>query len=111
MSKFENCSSDFFCACEKQGVPSTRFVLIVSVANQTVSLFGKTSLRSGGRQTAAFSGSLPRAGTGEFQFVKKFRCSICRFGADSFPLLFNRFYANMLLCERRLICPMICSVR
>jgi hypothetical protein len=64
MSKFENCSSDFFCACEKQGVPSTRFVLIVSVANQTVSLFGKTSLRSGGRQTAAFSGSLPRAGTG-----------------------------------------------
>jgi len=67
-------------ACEKYGILQTKFVLIVSVANQTVSLFEKSSLRSGGRQTAACSGSLPRAATKKFQFVKVFRCSTSRFG-------------------------------
>ncbi|MGD0206818.1 MAG: L,D-transpeptidase [Verrucomicrobiota bacterium] len=52
----------------------------MSVASQSVSLFENSYLRSGGRQTAAFSGSLPRAATGEFQFVKKIRCSTSRFG-------------------------------
>jgi len=70
----------FLLACKKCGVVPTRFILIVSVANQTVSLFEKFSLRSGGRQTAAFSGSLPRAATGEFQFAKKIHCSTSRFG-------------------------------
>ncbi|MGO9479818.1 MAG: L,D-transpeptidase family protein [Limisphaerales bacterium] len=67
-------------ACKTQGVVPTPFVLIVSVANQTVSFFEKSALHSGGRQTAAFSGSRPRAATGEFKFVKKFRCSTSRFG-------------------------------
>jgi hypothetical protein len=76
----------FFGSCKKYGIVPTRFVLVVSVANQTVSLFEKSSLRSGGRQTAALiqeiisSGSLPRAATGRFQFAKKFRCSTSRFG-------------------------------
>jgi hypothetical protein len=70
----------FFGSCKKCGIVPTRFILIVSVANQTVSFFENFSLRSGGRQTAAFSGSLPRAATAEFQYVKKFRCSTSRFG-------------------------------
>ncbi len=71
---------DFLQVCKRRGVIPTRFVLVVSVAGQTVSLFEKSSLRGGGRQTAAFSGSLPGAATGEFHFVKKFRCSTSRFG-------------------------------
>ncbi len=70
----------FLLACKTQGVVPTPFVLIVSVASQSVSLFENSYLRSGGRQTAAFSGSLPRAATGEFQFAKKIRCSTSRFG-------------------------------
>jgi hypothetical protein len=70
----------FLLACKTQRVVPTPFVLIVNVADQTVSLFEKSFSRSGGRQTAAFSGSLPRAATKEFRFVKKFRCSTSRFG-------------------------------
>jgi len=76
----------FLLACKRLDVVSTRFVLAVSVASQTVSLFENITRRSGGRQTAAllppneFSGSLPRAAAGEFHFIKKFRCSTSRFG-------------------------------
>jgi hypothetical protein len=70
----------FLLACKTQRVVPTPFVLIVNVADQTVSLFEKSFSRSGGRQTPAFSGSLPRAATKEFRFVKKFRCSTSRFG-------------------------------
>jgi hypothetical protein len=86
MLKSKNYLPDFFCASKKYGIVPTRFVLVVNVANQTVSLFEKSSLRSGGRQTAALvreiklSGSLPRAVTGRFRFAKKFRCSTSRFG-------------------------------
>ena len=71
---------DFLQVCKQRGIIPTRFVLIVNVADQTVSLFEKSFSRSGGRQTAAFSGSLPRAAKKEFGFVKKFRCSTSRFG-------------------------------
>jgi L,D-transpeptidase YbiS len=70
----------FLFACRRHDVIPTRFVLVVGVANQTVSLFEKPATRSGGRQTAAFSGSLPGAVTGPFQFVRKLRCSTSRFG-------------------------------
>jgi hypothetical protein len=58
-SPFEN----FLLACKKCGVVPTRFILIVSVANQTVSLFEKTfaPLRL---------------------CVKKFRCSTSHFGVS-----------------------------
>jgi hypothetical protein len=56
------------CACEKYGILQTKFVLVVSVANQTVSLFKKTfaPLR------------LPLAR--QRSCVKNFRCSTSRFG-------------------------------
>jgi hypothetical protein len=57
----KNCLSNFFFACKKNGIVPTRFILVVSVANQTVSLFEKTfaPVRL---------------------CVKKFRCSTSRFG-------------------------------
>jgi hypothetical protein len=51
----------FFSVCKKYGIVPTRFVLVVSVANQTVSLFEKS-----------FAPLRP--------CVKKFRCSTSRFG-------------------------------
>ena len=61
MIKSKNYLADFFCACKKYGIVPTRFILVVSVAGQTVALFEKTfaPLRLG---------------------VKKFRCSTSRFG-------------------------------
>jgi hypothetical protein len=80
MTTQSNAFGKFLLACKVQGVVPPPRVLIASIANQTVSLFDNSSLRSGGRPTAAFSGSLPRAATKKFQFVKIFRCSTSRFG-------------------------------
>ena len=55
-----------FQACRRNGVAPTRFLLNVSVPDQTVSLFEKSS-----------ASPRPR---GEYYFVKKFRCSTSRFG-------------------------------
>jgi len=69
-----------FSSLSRAGFTPTRFILVVSVAGQTVSIFENFPSRSGGRQTAAFSGSLPRAATKKFRFVRIFRCSTSRFG-------------------------------
>ncbi len=50
------CLSDFISVCEKNGIAPTQFILIVSIAEQTVSLFEQN------------------------KFVKKFPCSTSRFG-------------------------------
>ena len=56
MPKSKTFLSDFFSACEKHGVAPTQFVLIVSIVEQTVSLFEQN------------------------KFAKKFPCSTSRFG-------------------------------
>jgi hypothetical protein len=68
MLKSKNYLADFFCACKRHGIVPTRFVLVVSVANQTVSFFDRNfaSLR------------LPLAR--QRSCVKNFRCSTSRFG-------------------------------
>jgi lipoprotein-anchoring transpeptidase ErfK/SrfK len=75
---------DFFFACERTGIAPTQFILTVDIARQTVSLFENSSVRSGGRQTAAVqdSGSLPGTATSveDYRFVKKTPCSTSRFG-------------------------------
>ncbi len=92
MNLFDHCLRK----CQQLGVVPGRIVLAVSVANQTVSLFENSSLRSGGWQTAAFSGPLPGAATGRFQCAKKFRCSTSRFdisqvaGSNGTPLGLHR---------------------
>jgi hypothetical protein len=65
----------FLLACKTQGVVPTPFVLIVSVANQTVSLFEKV-------RSSAFRRPGPaKAGTPNgYCFVRTFRCSTSRFG-------------------------------
>jgi hypothetical protein len=54
--KLKTFLADFFCACDKLGVAATQFILIVNIADQTVSLFEQN------------------------KFVKKFPCSTSRFG-------------------------------
>jgi lipoprotein-anchoring transpeptidase ErfK/SrfK len=49
-------SSNFLCACEKNGIALTQFILAVSIAGQTISLFEQN------------------------EFVKNFPCSTSRFG-------------------------------
>lgn len=56
----------FFDRCKRGGFIPTRFVLAVSVANQTVSLFEKTSA--------------PLRPAGKYRFIRRFRCSTSRFG-------------------------------
>src|SRR5580692_6367388 len=56
MPKSKNLLSDFFSACEKHGVAPTQHALVVSITDQTISLFEQN------------------------QFVKKIPCSTSRFG-------------------------------
>jgi len=59
--------SEFFDACKKNEAAPTRFTLIVSIADQTVSLFENSSAPL-------------RLGVEDYQFVKKLPCSTSRFG-------------------------------
>jgi hypothetical protein len=68
-------AKEFLLICQKHSVASTQFVLIVSVANQTVSLFGKVWCSAFRRLGPAKAGTPNRYG-----FVRKFRCSTSRFG-------------------------------
>jgi len=56
VKEFKNLLPGFISACEKNGIAPTRFIFIVNIAEQTVSLFE------------------------QYKFVKKFPCSTSRFG-------------------------------
>ena len=56
----------FASACKKTGVTPTPFLLVVKIADQTVSLFKKISV--------------PLCLCGNFYLLNKFRCSTSRFG-------------------------------
>jgi hypothetical protein len=64
-----------FSSLSRAGFAPTRFIVVVSVASQTVSLFEKV-------RSSAFRRSGPaEAGTpNKYWFLKKFRCSTSRFG-------------------------------
>ena len=66
---------DFVSACKKTGIAATPFLLVVKIADQTVSLFEKV-------RSSAFRRPGPaEAGTpNEYCFVRTFRCSTSRFG-------------------------------
>jgi hypothetical protein len=71
----------FSSVCKKYGIVPTRFVLVVSVADQTVSLFERTvaavyDRRSNGEFPSNSSAVTDR----RYRRVKKFRCSTSRFG-------------------------------
>ena len=68
---------DFFLACKQPGVCPTRFVLVVRIASQTVSLFEKSCATS--RLCINRPDSAAVAGK-RHTFVKRFRCSASRFG-------------------------------
>jgi hypothetical protein len=65
-------------ACKTQGVVPTPFVLIVSVADQTVSLFEK--VRSSVPSLAGRLGPAKAGTPNGYCFVRAFRCSTSRFG-------------------------------
>jgi hypothetical protein len=56
---------NFFPVCKRLGIAPTQFVLVVSVADQTVSLFENSVLHSG---------------VEDYKFAKNFPCSTSRFG-------------------------------
>jgi hypothetical protein len=82
---------NFFSACKKNDIALTQFVLLVSIAEQTVSLFEKV-------RSSAFRRSEPaKAGTPNgYCFVRAFRCSTSRFdigqiaGSNGTPLGLHR---------------------
>ena len=61
--------NEFPLACQRVGVVPTRFLLVASIAKQTVSLFEKSSVFPRLRGAALI-----------YKFVKKYRCSTSRFG-------------------------------
>jgi hypothetical protein len=73
--KLETFSAEFFRACETNKIAPTQFILLVSVANQTVSLFEKV-------RSSAFRRSEPaKAGIpNEYRIAQLIRCSTSRFG-------------------------------
>jgi hypothetical protein len=71
---------NLFCSCKRNGVLPTRFVLVVSVAKQTVSLFEKAAVALDDHSLQAPTAHSPAAAIHRYQFLKKFRCSTSRFG-------------------------------
>jgi len=67
----------FLLACKRHDVVSTRFLLAVSAAEQTVSLFERSSASL--RLCVKRSGLATVTGR-RYIFLKKFRCSTSRFG-------------------------------
>jgi hypothetical protein len=66
MKQFDQVETkNFLCACEKHRIAPTQFVLVVNIAEQTVSVF---------------ENSAPHPGVEDYRFVKKYPCSTSRFG-------------------------------
>ncbi|HUA65515.1 MAG TPA: L,D-transpeptidase [Alphaproteobacteria bacterium] len=74
MAAPENIFRDFISSCRKNGVQPTRFLLIVSVAPQTVSLFENTSPASHLAIDAL------RVTADDYKLLETFSCSTSRFG-------------------------------
>ncbi|HTV39433.1 MAG TPA: L,D-transpeptidase [Candidatus Sulfotelmatobacter sp.] len=74
MVKAESVFSDFIGSCRKHGVRPTQYLLIVSVASQTVSLFENTST------AAHLAIDALRLTANDYKLVKKYPCSTSRFG-------------------------------
>jgi hypothetical protein len=74
MTKEENTFSDFIGSCKKQGVQPTQFLFLVSIANQTVSLFENTS------PSLHLAIDALRLTAEDYKLVKKYSCSTSRFG-------------------------------
>jgi hypothetical protein len=81
MLKSKNYLADFFCVCKKHGIVPTCFILVVSVAEQTVSLFERTVAAVYDRRTnGEFSPNSSAVTDRCYMSFGKFRCSTSRFG-------------------------------
>jgi hypothetical protein len=71
----------FLLACKKYEVAPTHFVLTISIAEQTVSLFERTVAAVYDRRSKRkFPSNSPAVTDRRYRFLKKFRCSTSRFG-------------------------------
>jgi len=76
-------NSYFLSACKKNGVVPTQFILIVNIADQTVSLFDFEYLVAtvyDRRQKEKSSPNSPAVTDRRYKFVRKIPCSTSRFG-------------------------------
>ena len=72
---------ELFNRCKTYGIVPTRFVLVVSVANQTVSLYESAVAAVCDRRSQwKYSPNSPAVTDRRYRRVKKFRCSTSRFG-------------------------------
>ena len=67
-------------ACKRHDVVSTRFVLAVSIAEQTVSLFEKVLAAVYDRRSKESALNYPAVTDRRYIFLREFRCSASRFG-------------------------------
>lgn len=74
MAKLENVFSELIGSCRKNGVRPTRFLLIVTVEDQTASLFENISTASHLAIDAL------RLTAGDYKLIRNYPCSTSRFG-------------------------------
>lgn len=74
MTKTDNVFSDFIGSCRKNGVQPTRYLFVVSIGDQTVSLFENISTASHLAIDAL------RLTAGDYKLVRNYSCSTSRFG-------------------------------
>lgn len=74
MTKQETILLDFFASCKKHGVTPTQYLFIVSIADQTASLFENISTAS------HLAVDVLRLTVDDYKLVKKYPCSSSRFG-------------------------------
>jgi L,D-transpeptidase YbiS len=74
MTKQETILSDFVGSCKKNRIAPTQYLFLVSIADQTVSLFENTS------PSAHLAIDALRLTADDYKLVKKYSCSTSRFG-------------------------------
>jgi L,D-transpeptidase catalytic domain len=74
MTKQETTFSEFVASCKKHGIAPTRYLFIVSISDQTASLFENISTGS------HLAVDVLRLTADDYKLVKKYPCSTSRFG-------------------------------
>lgn len=74
MTNQETIFSDFFASCKKHGITPTQYLFIISIADQTASLFENISTGS------HLAIDVLRLTVDHYKLVKKYPCSTSRFG-------------------------------
>ena len=74
MTKQKTIFSDFFASCKKHGIAPTQYLLVVSISDQTASLFENIST------AAHLAINVLRLTVDDYKLLKKYSCSTSCFG-------------------------------